>query len=230
MNEEIKNAPGREAQGASSERQKNYDKPKKDTNEMSTARVVGKSFTGAITPEELDPATLTISQDFAAGIEKKTTLKVPIARPNPQVWFTPSGDPVWRQQVAVLELKEDRDHYIVVPDLVPDLFNEIVYKLLVGCMTKQGSFVLWPIRLPGLDGKHDTWNASGLRAANDFAGRWIRLVANRELGAYDVIEPISLYPEPTWPADPVAEFRKAYRDRIINNLEHPVVRHLRGDA
>lgn len=184
----------------------------------------------AIIPEEIDPAALTISMDFAGGIEKKTSLKVPIMRPNPQVWFCPSADEAWRQQVAVLELKEDREHYIVTPSLVPELSSEIVFKLLVGCMTKQGNLVMWPIRLPGSDGKHDTWNESGLRASRDYAGRWIRLVANRELGAYDVIEPVAMYAEPVWPADPATEFRKAYRDRVISSLDHPVVRALRGEG
>ncbi len=47
---------------------------------------------------------------------------------------------------------------------------------------------LWPIRLPGPDGKLDDWNMSGVEAAKRASGRWLRMASNMSLGAYEIYE------------------------------------------
>ena len=90
--------------------------------------------------------------------------------------------------------------------------------------------MFWPVRLPGQDGKIDTWNESALEIVRSHAGRWLRVQSNRESGSYDVIEPVSDFPAPEWPADPQAILKIAFRNRIITSADHPVVRQLRGAA
>lgn len=181
--------------------------------------------------ETFDPRKLTLNQDFVALVGvKKEVMRVPIQRPGSQVFFSPHPDAAWRIRVAVIEIKEDRENYLVEPPLLEELRGEWIAKVLVACQTRQGSFFFWPIRLPGPDGRIDTWNEAAMQIASTYGNRWIRLMANKEIGAYDVVEPITPFPEPTWPDSPGPLMAKAFRDRVISTLAHPVVKQLRGLA
>ena len=58
---------------------------------------------------------------------------------------------------------------------------------------------------------------------------WIRLTANMSLGAYEVFEATGDLPEPEWPDLPFPEILKiAFRDRIVDRADHPLVQRLRG--
>ena len=178
---------------------------------------------------ELDLKSLALSQDFSSMASvKKAILKVPINKPDAQTWFWVNPDPDWQMILPVIDLKEDREHYIVPPAMRDELLGEWVPKLLVGVITKQGTVMLWPIRMPGSDGKIDTWNESALEIVRSYAGRWIRLQSNRESKSYDVIQPIGEIPPPEWPADPKALLQIAFRGRIITSADHPIVKQLRG--
>ncbi len=98
-------------------------------------------------------------------------------------------------------------------------------------ISRQGDLFLWPIRMPGTDGRLDTWNASALEAAQRGRGRWIRVAANLRLGAYDVWEATAPLPAPSWPQIPVNELlRVAFRGKVIDTVDHIVLRKLRGEA
>jgi hypothetical protein len=178
-----------------------------------------------------DPRKMTLSQDYTSmvGVNKEAS-RVPIQRPPAQAFFVPHPDPAWQIQIAALELKEEREVYVVAPSLIEELTGEWVAKVLVPCVTRQGGLYLWPIRLPGEDGRIDSWNESALRIAREYAGRWVRLHPNRELGAYDVITPISVFDPPKWPENPDELLRKGFRDRVIDKVDHPVIKRLRGVA
>ena len=174
---------------------------------------------------------MALSQNFAAMVGvKKEQSRVAIQRAPDQSFFFPHPDPQRRIEVAALVLKEDRETYVVVPSLCDELQGEWVAKILVPCQTRQGGFYLWPIRLPGADGRIDTWNESALQIADKYAGQWIRVTANRELGAYDVLRPISPFPPPEWPDSMDDLLKMAFAGRIIDRLDHPVIRRLRGVA
>lgn len=177
----------------------------------------------------LDLNALRLSQDFTSlAAVKKETLRVPVTRPNKQFFFWVHTDPAWRFPVATIETAEDREHFIVSPALLGELQSEIVPKVLVTCQTRQGTIFLWPIRLPGPDGRIDTWNESAFRIVTEYSGRWLRLVSNREAGSYDAMFPIAEFPAPTWPSSFDELLGKALRDRVINAVDHPVIQKLRG--
>ena len=77
--------------------------------------------------------------------------------------------------------------------------------------------------------KHNEWHRSAAEAAELAMHRWVRLSANMALGAYEIFEAIGNLPEPIWPELPFSEIlRIAFRDRMIESLDHPVVQRLRG--
>jgi hypothetical protein len=178
-----------------------------------------------------DPARLRLTQDFAAtaGVRKLLTT-VPVRKPNRQefVRVHPSDD--YRLETAVLELKEERETYLVAPALWPELPGELTPKVIYTTLNRQRVLTLWPIRLPGEDGRIDEWNASALEAAAMARRRWVRVAANMGLGAYEVFEATGALPEPVWPELSFQEMlHVAFKGRYITELDHPVVRRLRGE-
>ena len=151
-------------------------------------------------PDPFDLSRLRLSQDFASKIGvKKALLTVPVRKPDRQWFVRVHGDPSWRLETAVLEIKEDRESYLVDPELWAELPGELVPKVLFTAINRQGVVFLWPVRLPGEDGRHDEWNRSALEAADLATQGWIRVAANLHLGAYEVFQAGSDLPDPNWP-------------------------------
>ena len=180
--------------------------------------------------DPFDPSKLKLSQDFAANIGvKKALVTVPVRKPDRQTFVRVHPDVEYRLETAVLELKEERETYLVEPALWSKLPGETVAKTLVTAMNRQGVLFLWHIRLPDPDDRIDEWNRTALDAAHLARKKWIRVASNHSLGAYEVIEAPGQLPEPTWPKLEFSEIlRIAFRDHFITSLDHPVVQRLRG--
>ena len=59
--------------------------------------------------------------------------------------------------------------------------------------------------------------------------RWVRIKANMSLGAYEIFEAEGSIPDPVWPDLSFGEiYRIAFRDRLINSPDHPVIKRLHG--
>lgn len=184
-------------------------------------------------PDPFDPAKLRMSQDFGASLGvRKAILTVPVRKPSKEWWVQVHPHNDYRIQTAVIELKEDRETYLVDRSLWPDLVTESTFgpRAMFTTINKQGVLFLWPIRLPGPDGKLDEWNASALQAASMAQAGWIRVQANMSLGAYEVFTSGDERP-PIWPEIPFSDLlRTAFKGHYIDTLAHPVLRKLRGEA
>jgi hypothetical protein len=130
-----------------------------------------------------------------------------------------------------IELKEDRELYLVGPRMRADLSTESVPSTLFTAINRQGVVFLWPVRLPGPDGKTNEWWRSAREAAQLAMTKWVRIKANMSLGGYEMFTAESVMQDPEWPDLAFAELlRIAFRDRIITGPDHPVVKRLRGLA
>jgi len=185
---------------------------------------------------EVDPfdlASLRLSQDFASAVGvKKLITTIPVKKPSKEWFVRTHSSPDYRLQTAVVELKEDRETYLVAPDLWPGLASDPTFspRLLVTAINRQGVLFIWPIRLPGADGKIDEWSRSALDAADEAKTRWVRVTANMSLGAYEVAVASGLEDEPEWPDLPFQQIIKiAFRDKLIADWSHPVLQRLRGE-
>jgi hypothetical protein len=183
-------------------------------------------------PDPFDPARLRLSQDFATtvGVKKLLTM-VPVRKPANEWFIRTHPDPEYRIQTAVLELKEERETYLVDRDLWQSLATEptFIAKMLITAMNRQGTVFIWPIRLPGPDGKLDDWNRSALVAAEEAKKSWVRVAANMNLGAYDIWQAEAELASPTWPEISFQELlRTAFKDKTIQSHDHPVLQKLRG--
>jgi hypothetical protein len=183
-------------------------------------------------PYDLDA--LRLGQDFAslAGVRKLLTT-VPVRKPSKEWFVRVHPEPDYRLSTAVLELREDREVYLVSQRLWAGLASEATFspRLLVSAVNRQGVFFVWPIRLPGSDGKIDSWSQSASEAMNIAQGKWVRLSPNMGLGAYEISMAPELRADPVWPDLSFQEIIKiAFRDRMISDWDHPVLKRLRGEA
>lgn len=175
---------------------------------------------------------LRLSQNYAELIGvKKTLITVPVRRPDRQEFFRVNPSEDWCLETAILELKEDRDSYLVDPGLWSELPGEIVPKVLFTTINRQAVLRFWPIRLPGDDGRLDPWNQSALEAAQIAKKKWIRLASNMSLGAYEVFEASGDLAEPEWPDNTFQEILEiAFKNHFIKSMDHPVICRLRGES
>jgi hypothetical protein len=81
------------------------------------------------------------------------------------------------------------------------------------------------------DGKVIEWHRTAQEAAEVATRRWIRVVSNMSVRAYDVFEAGGTIPDPEWPDLTFAELlRIAFRDKYVDSAEHPLIKRLRGLA
>ena len=173
-------------------------------------------------PDPFDPESLRLSQDFSASLGvKKALLTVPVRKPSREWFVRAHPDPRYRLQTAVIALKEPPELYLVGPALWSELGGESTFapRMLITVINRQNVIFLWDIRLPGSDGRMDSWSRSAFEAAEMATSKWVRVQANMSLGAYDVVYAEHL-PDPEWPDLPFRELlRIAFKDRFIQTLE-----------
>jgi hypothetical protein len=185
-------------------------------------------------PDPFDPARLRLSQDFSAALGvKKLLTTVPVRKPSKEWFVRCHPDQTYRIETFVIELKEDSETYLVDPSLWQTLAGESTFspRMLITTVNKQGTVFLWPIRLPGSDGKLDEWSKSAMEAANHATKGWVRVQANMNLGAYDIFQATGNLGEAEWAVPPFKEILKtAFKGRLIDSPDHPVLKRLRGEA
>lgn len=176
------------------------------------------------------PENLRLDQNYGelAGV-KKTLSTIPVRKPNRREFIRVRNGSDWSVETAIFENYEDRETYIIVPSLWDHLTGEWVPKILYTAMNRQGVLFLWPVKLPGEDNSLDQWNTSAHEAAEKAEEGWIRVASNMSLGAYEIFEAVNKFPEPEWPEIELRDILNiAFRDRMIDSLDHPVIQKLRG--
>jgi hypothetical protein len=180
----------------------------------------------------VDLAKLRLPQDFAATLGvKKALLHVPVRKPDRHWFIRVHPDPAYRLDCFIIELKDENEAYIVLNDIYSYVAEEAVAKTIFTAINRSGTPFLWPIRLPGPDGRQDDWNKTAHAAAELAMTKWLRVASDRTAGCYQIFEATAAnLSEPEWPAEPFAHLLKiAFKDRLIDTLDHPVLRRLRGE-
>ncbi len=184
----------------------------------------------AILASGIDFNALRLNQDYtqAAGVEKLLTT-VPVRKPSKTEFIR--VHPEMQFLTMLLDLKEDRESYLVSPELLVHLSGIAVRVALKPAINRQGVLFLWPLRLPGEDGRSNLWHESAWEAAGLAVNRWVSLRANMGLNAYDIYRGAETLSEPQWPDKSMEEILDvAFRGRFIGDPEHPVIKRLQGRA
>jgi hypothetical protein len=181
-------------------------------------------------PDPFDLERLALDQSFAETIGvKKLLTHVPVGKPGNQNWFQVHPDPNYRRNFLVIILKTEREIYLVSPEMAAELAGECIPVTVFTVVSSVGVVSLWPVRLPGPDGKDLAWWVTEREAAALGMKHWVRIKANMALGANDIDISEKMTAKPKWPAATFQELVKiAFAGRLIDSADHCVVRRLRG--
>jgi hypothetical protein len=131
----------------------------------------------------------------------------------------------------LIELREDRETYLVTPDIVLYIEGEFVPAVLYTAINRQGVLSLWPVKLPNSDGRINEWHRTAMVAAEEAMSRWVRVSANMSLGAYEITAATGQLPDPEWPEMPLSEILAvAFRGKLVDNIDHALLQRPQGAA
>jgi hypothetical protein len=163
---------------------------------------------------------------------KQAILTVPVRKPAKEWFIRVHPEVAYQLPTIVLELKETNETYLVSQTIWQALAGESTLspRMLFTAMNRQGVMFVWPVKLPGADGRLDAWSKSAMEAAELAQRAWVRLQADQHLGAYRVHVAEHL-PGPDWPEVSFRDLlRIAFKDRYIDSLDHVILRQLRGEV
>ena len=133
----------------------------------------------------------------------------------------------WR--LAFLWIVKNGRPSLLLPELRAELAGESKPVLLVTAISREAVVILWPVPLPDESGRRNAWAETAREACELAKSAWVRLAADMSLGAYRIYEAEGQLSEPIWPEKTLPELLKlAFKDRIIDSADHPVIRRLRG--
>ena len=184
-------------------------------------------------PNPFNPETLALKGNPAEAIGvKRALVHVPVRKPNRQEFFRVHLDPAYRCPVAVLDLKTERETYLVTPEVASAIPSEIKVVQLTACINRQGVPFLWSVPIPSEDGRENAWNSTAREAAARTETKWVRMVANMSAGAYDVYEAPGEIADPNWPDHTFQKLLEVAfgNGRLIDKVDHPVLKQLLGQA
>jgi hypothetical protein len=189
-----------------------------------------------VAAEPLDPfdtERLRTSSLDDIGVER-ITLTVPVRRPGRTEFFRVHPDPAYSIDWVVLERDDelDRETYWVTQEFRGELEDELKRVRVFTCINKRGTVFLWTAKLPSPDSPIGRrWAESALEIADYAKTCWVKMAGKRDLGAYEMFKARGDLGEPDWPDKSLSELlRLAFKgDRLIDSLNHPVLRELAGE-
>ena len=183
-------------------------------------------------PSEL--AKLRLSQDFSELSQVKPVLtNIACRKPHKQEFVRVRAGEEFRFTTGCFVDKDSRETYLVTQDVRDHLVGDVTPTLLVVCVSRNSPIpFLWPLTLPGVDGRPNRWHESGIEAAKIAETQWTKVVADMSAGCYVPNVARGNLPEPDWSEIPsISELlRLSFKDRLIAKPDHPVLRRLRGES
>ena len=173
---------------------------------------------------------LRLPQNFGEPLGVKRVLtRVPVRKPLKTEFFRVRTGDAWRFQTMILEIKEEGEIFVLDPgvwDVVPELIRPA---MLHSAIDRHNNIFLIPVPLPGTDGRRNQWHQSLAEVVATAETKWVRSVANMAVGGYDMLVAEAMLAEPEWPETSFPELVQiAFRERLIQSPDHPVLKRLLG--
>lgn len=172
---------------------------------------------------------LRITSDSTSTTDIEVLTRVPVRKPTKQEYFRVHPGEEMALPTMVLEEKDSKEVYLVDPSMYPHLEGDMTPALLTTTITRQGAVSIWPVKIAGDSSMVSGWQDTSRQAAEIGKGRWVRMAADMALGAYRVHVAQGDLPEPKWPDRSFSELLEvAFRGKVIDSENHPVIQRLRG--
>ena len=177
---------------------------------------------------DFDLDAIRLPQDFGAssGVKKLLTT-VPVRKPNKSLFIRTHAE--FRMDVSLLKYGTENDLYLVMPGMIAELEELPKPHRLVLAIDRTNTPFIWPLAHP--DPEHPLhWHSSAMEADVEARARWIRIEANKNLGAYVMFVAQGQLSEPIWPDVPWNQLVSiAFKQKIIDSPDHVVAQRLRGE-
>jgi hypothetical protein len=178
-----------------------------------------------------------ISDVFASGsVAEKLITSYSVRKPKKNAFFRVNSDPDYEVEAYLYVVKDEggleKETYLINTQFALRLDPEILgvfspSKLYLAIERHAEKPFVWPIRFPAAGAKDNDYWRSARAHAETAKKKWIRIEAKE--GSYVRYDPLGKLPEPTWPKVPFLNIlRLAFKDRVITDPEHPVIRELYG--
>lgn len=177
---------------------------------------------------------LRLSQDFASQVDVKPQLTtIPTRKPKRQEHIRVRSGPEWRFLCSTFTEDQTGEVHLVAPSMCEHMMGEAKPTCLVLGISRNSIVpFLWALRMAGLDGQWNPWHESAFQAAEVAKSRWVRIESDRAAGCYVPHVANSRLADPVWPVDLTMNdyLRLAFGDRLIQDVNHLVLKKLRGEA
>jgi hypothetical protein len=182
-------------------------------------------------PFDVDQLRLAQTDPAAIGVQE-LLVNVAYKKPPRDAFFRVHPSPEYSVTIGTLELSGRDEVYYVGPSLWGALSTEKTFgrRLVHTCVTAQGEPFLWGCRMPGLDGKQPPWVTIPLEAAREAKTQWVRLFWDNDQRKHRILTAKNQRDEPQWPEKSLSDLlRLAFADMLILDMDHPVLKRLRGE-
>jgi hypothetical protein len=180
----------------------------------------------------LDPDRFKVDQsELDAPVAKTILTALPIRRPDRLEFVRTHSDPDFRKgPVPFINLKSNREYYLVEPEVRPLLRpGEYSYGTIFLATNRLDKPFFWIVTTQSPTGLVSDWYTSHLECADRAMHEWVQVMADRDAGVYTVAVAEELLDKPHWPEQSFKElFKIGFKRRIVDSLEHPVIKQLRG--
>ena len=168
--------------------------------------------------------------NYSAGLGVKKVLnKVPVGKPGPAIFFRTREGEAWTFRAFIYNDKEANETYIVLPFMQPLFGNLARPAQLYAAIDRTDNPLLIPVILPSEGGHWNSWHESLSQCVDKSKKYWVRLESNKPINAYDICQATGVLSEPEWPDTTMEELVKiAFRGKIVDNPDHPVIQALQG--
>ena len=185
-------------------------------------------------PDPFDLDQLRLSQDFlATGAVKPILTSVPVRDPHRHEFIRVRPGEKWRISAMLLGDKANRNETYLVPGFIQahlfgsELLNEMKSGIVFLVMSRLSPIpFLWP--QPATDNK---WHESALECAAQAEKQWVRIASDMHAGMYVPYPAKVELSEPEWPPKVTFQdfIRLGFKDRVIDSLDHPILKRLWGE-
>jgi hypothetical protein len=202
---------------------------------------IHKHTNGHAPPPEVDPRvteTLGIFADLEAikvapGLEIAASEvlcagQVPVRRPQNDEFVRVLDDPAYMLSTAIYTDKASRETYMVTPTMRPHIIAGLNVRLLCLAVNQNGQLFIWSV--PTEELRQNAWNDTQRAGFHRAKTEWIKLVADQAMGHYRVYRAEGKLHEPVFPVEkPFNEILAlAFNNRVIDNIDHPIIKAMRG--
>jgi hypothetical protein len=159
-------------------------------------------------------------------VEVKRLGTVTVRKPRKIEWFR--CHPKMLTELFIIQ--RDDVYYAVLPDIAAELGDDVRTALIVAAINDDGALFLWPILKPKADGNGAQLFDQALADLSLSRTSWVRRQWHGGAKTYRVAQ-AKTDKQPDWPDNTniVEWVEKAFKNSFIEDLEHPIIRKLRGE-